>query len=327
MKPDSQSAPGPVCLIRGGQTLLADRFVKEISDKFLGQPDSPDTAVFYADETPAGEVISNVSTPSMFSPKKVVVLKRAESLDKASLELIKQYCAAPCPHARLILVSSDPKKPALKSEDGVVVKQAEEDPRKIWARVAGEARALGLDMKRPAAERLCELAGEDLAVIKSELVKLAEVHGAGAVIGVREIDGALQKRTDRDIFELVGAIADGRKGEALAILSEMAYRNQTEPLFILSVVSSRIRNILRASCVRAKAKGTSPEEQKKLIAKELKIKPGAAHFLWKQTANFPHRSAARAVENLALADKALKTSRAGGGFDALARMVVNLLPG
>lgn len=324
MKTDSSTAGNPVCLIRGGQTLLADRFTEEISARFLGQSESPDMAVFYADETPVGEVLSNVSTPSMFSPKKVVVLKRAESLDKNSLELVKRYCAAPCSHTCLILVSSDPAKPALKPDDGVVIKQAEQDPRKVAERVVEEARAAGLDMKRPAAERLCELAGEDLAVIKSELVKLSEVYGAGARVGVGEIDGALRKRTDRDTFELVNAIADGKKGEALSILSEMAFRNQTEPLLILSVVSSRIRNILRASCVRESAKGSPPEEQKKLIAKELKVKPGAAHFIWKQTANFPRGAAARAVASLAEADKALKTSRSGG-YDALTRMVVNLL--
>ena len=324
MKSDPSTRENPVCLIRGGQTLLADRFVEEISTRFLGQSGSPDTVVFYADETPVGEVLSTVSTPSMFSPKKVVVLKRAETLDKSSLELVKQYCAAPCSHTCLILVSSDPAKPALKPEDGALVKQAEQDRRKVSERVLEEARAAGIEMKRPAAERLCELAGEDLAVIKNELVKLSEVYGAGARVGVREIDGALQKRTDRDTFELVNAIADGKKGEALSILSEMAFHNQTEPLLILSVVSSRIRNILRASCVREGAKGAPPEEQKKLIAKELKVKPGAAHFIWKQTASFPRGAAARAVTSLAEADKALKTSRSGG-YDILTRMVVNLL--
>ena len=153
MKTNSSTAGSPVCLIRGGQTLLADRFTEEISARFLGQSESPDTVVFYADETPVGEVLSNVSTPSMFSPKKVVVLKRAETLDKNSLELVKRYCAAPCSHTCLILVSSDPAKPALKPDDGVAVKQAEQDPRKVAERVVEEARAAGLLIERARALR------------------------------------------------------------------------------------------------------------------------------------------------------------------------------
>ena len=312
-----------VCLIRGGQTLLADRFIKEISERFLGDSSTDEPAVFYADETKVGEVLSNASTPSMFSPRKVVVLKRAELLDKESVDIVKQYSTSPCPHVCVIFVSSDSKKPDLKVSDGVVVKQAENDPRKVFEQAVEEARALGVELKRPAAKHLCDLVGEDLAVIKSEIVKLAEIYGAGASVDVADMDNALKKRTSADVFDLVNAVADGKKGQALSILSEIASQNQTEPLFILSVVSSRIRNILRASAVKQRSHGAPAEQQKKLIAGELKIKPGAAHYIWKQTGNFPFRKSARIMEIFADADKALKTSRSGG-YEILTRTVVNL---
>ncbi len=319
----SEAVNSPVCLVRGAQTLLADRFVAEISKQFLGDGNQADVSVFYADETPIAEVISNASNLSMFSSKKVVVLKRAETVDKKSLELVKQYALSPASHARLVLVSADVSKPDLKSGEGIFVKSVEEDSRKIHERVIEEADKLGIVMRHAASTYLCDLIGEDLSVIRSELAKLAETHGPGTVISQNDISGMFDRRKSRDIFELTNAIADRKKTETLAILGEIAAQNQIEPLFILSAVSSRIRNVLRAAAVRSKSPGISPEQQKKLIAKELKIKPGAAHFMWKQSRNFARSDAARIMKNFADTDRALKTSRSNG-YETLVRMTVNL---
>ncbi len=325
MKSETARIPGPVCLLRGGQTLIADRFVGEVSKRFLEEPDAAGgVSVFYADETPAAEVIGGIRNLSMFSSKKIVVLKRAETLDKQSVELVKQYAASPSSHVCFILISGDVSKPDLKSAKGVFVKNIEEDSKKIPERVVAEAQNLGIAMQHAAATYLCELVGEDLNVIRSELAKIAEIQGTGAQITRDDIARMLERRKSRDVFELTNAIMDARKTEALVILGEIAAQNQIEPLLILSAVSSRMRNVLRAAVVRSKSSGASPEQQKKQIAKELKIKPGAAHFIWKQSHNFTRDNAAGIIKTLADADRALKTSKLGG-YETLAKMTVSLL--
>lgn len=324
MKSETAHAFQSVFLVRGGQALLVERFVRDISKQFLGEPGDSKVSVFYADETPVADVIGSACNLSMFSSKKVVVLRRAETLDKQSLEAVKQYAAAPPPHARFVLVSGDLSKPDLKSAEGIFVKDIREDSKTVHKRVIEEAESLGLVMERDAAICLCDLVGEDLNVIRSELTKLAGMLGSGARLSRKDISQMLDRRKSRDIFELTNAIMDGEKTEALVILGEIAAQNQIDPLFALSAVSARMRNALRAAAVRKKSEGASPERQKKQIAKELKIKPGAAHFLWKQSRNFAHRDTARIMKTLADTDRALKTSRLNG-YEALVRMTVSLL--
>lgn len=324
MKSETANASESVFLVRGVQTLLVERFVRDISKQFLGEPGNSKVSIFYADETPVADAISSACNLSMFSSKKVVVLKRAETLDKQSLEAVKKYAAAPPPHARFVLVSGDLSKPDLKSAEGIFVKDIREDSKTFHKTVIDEAESLGLVMERDAAIYLCDLVGEDLNVIRSELTKLAGMRDSGARISRKDISLILERRKSRDIFELTNAIMDGEKAEALVILGEIAAQNQIDPLFALSAVSARMRNALRAAAVRAKSKGASPEQQKKQIAKELKIKPGAAHFLWKQSHNFAHRDTARIMKTLAETDRALKSSRLNG-YESLVKMTVSLL--
>ncbi|WP_462137790.1 DNA polymerase III subunit delta [Candidatus Mycalebacterium sp.] len=324
MKSENTGADNLVFLARGRQTLLADRFVQEVSKRFLGDDASGEILVFYADETPVSEVLASAANLSMFSSKKMVVLKRAEAIDKQSLELIKEYAAAPPAHVCLLLVSGDSSKPNLRETDGVFIKSVEQDPRKIHETVSEEAVRMGFVMTTPDSKYLCALTGEDLSVIRNELAKLAEIHPSGTRITRKEIDEMLNRRKTRDVFELTNAIVNGEKDQALTILAEISSQNQIEPLFILSAVSSRMRNVLKAAEVRADSHGKSPEEQKKLIAKELKIKSGAAHFVWQQSRNFTQKQAARVMKNLAETDRSLKTSGVNG-YGVIARMTVNLL--
>ncbi len=58
----------------------------------------------------------------MFSSKKVVVLKRAEILDKNSIELVNRYSLSRSLHTRLILVSGESSKPNMKLTQGIFIK-------------------------------------------------------------------------------------------------------------------------------------------------------------------------------------------------------------
>ncbi len=278
----------------------------------------------YADETPVSEVLSAASNLSIFSLKKVIVLKRAETLGNKSLSLVVEYSDSPAPHTYIILVSGDSSKPDFKSAKGIFVKNIDRDSKKIHEEAIEEANRMGLQLRASASVYLCELVGDDLNIIKSELVKIAETYRPGAYIGREEIDNILERRESRGVFDLTNAVADGKRKESLSILAEVASQNQIEPLLIFSAVSSRIRNILRATAIRSNSPGKSPEEQKKFIAKKLKIKPGAAHFLWKQSRNFTISDIPQIMENLSDTDKALKSSRRSSSYEALVRMILNL---
>ncbi len=198
--------------------------------------------------------------------------------------------------------------------------------KKIHEKALEEADKMGLVMETSAAKYLCALAGEDLSVITNELAKLTEIQSPGVRIKRADIDQMLERRKSRDIFEFTNAIVDGEKDQALAILAEIASQSRIEPLFILSTLSSRIRNVLRAVEIRENYKLSSAEEQKKIIAEKLKIKSGAAHFIWKQSHNFAQNQTGLFVRTLAETDRALKTS-SSRGYETLARMTVNLLAG
>jgi DNA polymerase III subunit delta len=151
---------------------------------------------------------------------------------------------------------------AVKKAGGDVVAEnvlkAKELPR--W--VQQQAGRLQIDVDHTAAQALVAAVGERQQRLLRELEKLALEHGAGARIGVEEVEAVAAPSAERQVWGLVDAlVARNREGATRAFVE---LRGQGEPLArLVPLMARRVREVL-AIAERLEA-GESPAQIKQSI--------------------------------------------------------------
>ncbi|MEA2246339.1 MAG: polymerase subunit delta [Solirubrobacteraceae bacterium] len=133
--------------------------------------------------------------------------------------------------------------------------KARELPR--W--LAGEAERLGLKLEGAAAQALVGQVGERQQRLLRELEKLALEHGAGALIGVEEIEGAAAVSAERQVWSLVDALVARDRAHATRAFLELRAQGESLPRLI-PLMARRVREVL-AIASRLEA-GESPAQVK-----------------------------------------------------------------
>src|SRR5690606_29741905 len=121
-------------------------------------------------------------------------------------------------------------------EKGTVIRVDPPASRDVPAWISAQARALGFTITRPAVELLHGVVGEDTTALTTELEKLAvRVPPGGTVdVGLVEelVSRALPWAAEQAVFELVDAVAEGRRGKAYRELRRLLAAGKP-PLLIL----------------------------------------------------------------------------------------------
>ena len=151
---------------------------------------------------------------------------------------------------------------AVKKAGGDVVAEqvlkAKELPR--W--VQGQAGRLGIELDHTAAQALVSAVGERQQRLLRELEKLTLEHGAGARIGVDEVEAVAAPSAERQVWGLVDALVARDRTAATRAFVEL--RGQGEPLArLVPLMARRVRDVL-AIAERLEA-GESPAQVKQNI--------------------------------------------------------------
>jgi DNA polymerase-3 subunit delta len=155
-------------------------------------------------------------------------------------EELKQYLGEPEP--RTVMVLEVPRKvsgwPAMATvEMGVDIDFA------AW--LQRKARLEGYSIEPAAAEMLVELVGDDLARLESELEKQILWQLDSRMITLDSVLKLAVEARERDIFELIGAMANGRVETALRVLDRLFVAGAS-PQQILALLYWNFRRLLVA---------------------------------------------------------------------------------
>jgi DNA polymerase-3 subunit delta len=181
---------------------------------------------------------------------------------------------------------------AVKAAGGDVVAEQAKKPRELPRWLVGEAQRLGVTLDGAGAQALVALVGERPQRLLRELEKLALEHGAGAHLGVEEVEAAAAPSAERQVWGLVDAlVARDRRAATRAYL---ALREQGEALpRLVPLMARRLRDVL-AVAVRLEA-GDSPAQ----VKASLKMSPYAADRRIKEARGAEVDALRRALEALA----------------------------
>ena len=115
-------------------------------------------------------------------------------------------------------------------------------------------RAEGKEIGDSAIERLLFLSGVSMNGLIPEIRKIAS-SVEGETVGTEDVDRMAHHLPEADVYEMVECIAGGDYKKAFALLSELLYSRENDPIFLLSLIGSQFRRIYAAAVAREEGKG------------------------------------------------------------------------
>ena len=170
--------------------------------------------------------------------------------------------------------------------------------------LAAQAAELGLELDRQAARALVAQVGERRQRLVRELEKLALEHGAGATIGVEEVQESCASSAERKAWTLADALVAGDAKHATRLLLELRQQGERLPSLQYQMVR-RVRDALAIAEALAAGK---PAAQ---VKRTLRMPPRAADELIRAVSDRDVETYRRMLE--LLADLEVESRGGGGG--------------
>ncbi len=317
-KKTSDDPLAPLTLVVGQEELLIERAVRRVIDAARAADADTDVRDLASGELQPG-TLAELTSPSLFAERKVVVVRAAQDLAADTVKDVKAYLAAPAEEITLVLVHAGGNKgkglldAARKAGAREVECPKMTKPADRLAFVRGEFRTLGRSATPEACQALVDAIGSDLRELASACTQLtADVEGTidEAVVG-RYYTG----RAEASSFTVADRAVEGRAAEALETL-RWAVATGVAPVLITSALAQGVRAIGKLA---GAPRGARPGD----LARELGMPPWKIDRVRQQMRGWTPDGVAVALRAVADADAAVK----GGGSDpeyALEKAVVTI---
>ncbi|MFD5463659.1 DNA polymerase III subunit delta [Kitasatospora sp. NPDC127059] len=315
-----KSAPddllAPLTLAVGQEELLLDRAVAQVVA--AAKAADPDTDVR---DLPPGALqpgsLAELTTPSLFAERKVIVVRAAQDLSADSVKEVKAYIEAPAEEVIMVLVHAGGAKGKGLLDAGrkaggrevACAKLAKASERLAF--VKGEFRALGRSATPEACQALLDSLGSDLRELAAACSQLtSDVEGAiDDTVVARYYSG----RAEATGFEVADLAVTGRAAEALERL-RWALAVGQPPTGITYALASGVRSIGRLATT---GRNMRPAD----LARELGMPPWKVDRVRQQMRGWTGDAVATALTAIARADADVKGGSADPAY-ALERAVV-----
>lgn len=217
---------------------------------------------FSADALKLGHLLDELQTISAFSPKRIVILRQAEQLQKAGMEALISYFSRPNPQVHFVLTASaiDKRTSFYKAAEmsGVILDIPEEKP---WMKEKTVQRWLrekvyrdGKQIEPQACEALTQQMGTDQDLLCQELEKLYCYIGDRPVITGRDVSSISSSVSVDDIWKLGESIFDGNATAAFEVFQNLLHGG-TPFLALLRQLRSQFQSSLQICTLLASGRG------------------------------------------------------------------------
>lgn len=308
-----QAEPGPVVLVSGAETLLADRAVAAVRRLAHERHGRVETSTLDAAGYLPGQ-LAVLASPSLFEEPRVIVTSNAESCTDAFLTDVLAYLAAPADDVTLVVRHAGGQRgkkllEAVRSMPGAVLvdcppmKSPGDKHDFVTAELAQAGRRITLDAVRAVVAAV----GSDLRELASACAQLvADTSGdltGSAHITVADVDRYYAGRVETTGFRVADAVAAGHRDQALGLLRQ-AVASGVDPVPIVAVIALKLRTM----ALVAGAQGSATE-----VSRALGLQAWQVERARRDLRSWTPEGMSVAIRALAAADEAVK----GGGRDAV----------
>jgi len=241
----SATAINPVMVLAGEELFLRNQMLAEIESAVF-EGEDPGMGFVRLDPTAHGSsamavALDECRMPSMFAPRKLVVVDPADALfkkveevpvargERAQLtnrEILENYLESPSDSAVLVLVCDSWLKTTrihkMLDKVGAVRKCEAFKPFQVPGWISQRAReAYGKTLDAAATQRLAELIGPDLQRLDNELAKLSLYEPDSPSISIKAVDALVGFQHEQEIWEMINALAMRDARTALKKIDEL----------------------------------------------------------------------------------------------------------
>lgn len=240
----------PLYLFSGPEEYLKKEALKKLRD-ILIPPEALDFNyhVFYGKEDSGVKISETASTLPFMYEKRLVIVRDAEKLSSSDSEAILNYASSPSSFTCLVIVVGkvDRRKKlySLFTKSGREVSFKQARPGDILGWIRTRVREEGKRITSEAAFEIRERAGGDLGILSGHLAKLFLYVGDSPNIGVKEVRLLIGEGRETSSFELVEAISERKKAQALKILGRILAEGRKAPE-IIGLIAWQMRRVAAA---------------------------------------------------------------------------------
>ena len=324
------SAPSiaPVYILAGPEIGKRGDFIAELAksaEKVDGAP--PEHHKFYAGDIATAELIDLLLTPSLFSSRKIVEFRGADSLtSKSETSKLVSYVKKPSPDSILLLVADSYSiDKSIESAVGASFKKTFfelfENEKAAWVR--NRLAKFSIGISDDALDSLLELVENETGALDAACSTLSACFPPGKEISADEAEAVLSRSRKEDAFSLFEKMTDAEPTSALGVLDSLLSERRGDSVQILSALAWSFRRI--ENLQRALESGTSFDQF--CVSEKIRGKT-AARKLRSAASRYSREECARALRAISETDGALR-SGLGQSFERplLQALLISIMSG
>lgn len=263
-KPTKSNNPHGFHVIFGQDPFLVSKECEKLMGALL-EPEQRAMALYEprAEDAQIADILDELRTLPFLAPKRVVLIKDAESFVKSNSEALEKYLEDPSPTGILVLtVTSWDKRTRFHKKlqkTGGLVEIARMYSNQMPAYVTAYAQQqYGIRLDRQCAGLLVELVGDDPGRLCQEMDKLVIFVGSKKSITTTDIEELIGKNRMFDAFGVIDAINAGQIGPALSRLRNMFQADKSAEFSVVGAFGYHFRRLFRVKAMVEK--GQSPQQ-------------------------------------------------------------------
>ncbi len=215
-------------------------------------------------------VLDDLATLPFLAPRRVILVREADSFITAHREKLEKYLGRPAPTGTLILEPrAFPKTTRLYKAavgvGGLVIECKKLGARALLEFVAAEAAKQGKHLAPPVADQLVSLIGPDTGLLASEIEKLSLYAGERSTINEQDVAELVGQTREEKVFAALDAAAAGRLPDALRLWEQVLATDPGAAFKAIGGIAYRVRQWLTAQRLLAEGLGISEIAPKVLM--------------------------------------------------------------
>ncbi|MDE6866989.1 MAG: DNA polymerase III subunit delta [Muribaculaceae bacterium] len=232
----------PIYILMGEETYYIDELVEAFENNIIPEEDKDfNYHIFYGNDVDMEIMIATAQQFPVMADRKLVILKEAQTLNQAKVQLEKlaPYMSHPSPQTVFVLAykgdnlsSTSKLMKSVAASKGVVFKS---EPVKEWqlpGHVKDYCAGMKFSIEEKALNLLCEYIGTPLSKIFGEVNKLVMIKGDDRKITAKDVEQHIGVSKDFNNFELVRAVASKNYSQSMKIIQYFERNPKTNPTIL-----------------------------------------------------------------------------------------------
>ena len=308
----------PVYLLLGEDRGTKDLFLQKLYEVVVpkGEDSSVARSVFYGGETPPGEILTSLRTPSMFTERALVIVREFEMI-AATAPLI-EYIENPSHESVLVLetpmnrVSQKVMAAVEKKGRASIFWPMFQDEGERW--VSRELGRLGIQAEREAVCYIVELSGTGRSELQNQILNISTYLEEGERLSLERARGIVSQLHGYTVFDLTDALLTKPAGDIIKIFrSLLDYGEDVGKIFFFC--NREIARLLEAYALKSAGKDFAT------IARILNMRKSEARRVGALLQHIDLRSLRMLFEKLHALDRTLKSRPRELGVSSFERFI------